>query len=256
MKKTMTMKNLVLVIFTLLLTSVGMAQVDRTKAPAPGPAPKIQLGNYETFTLENGLQVFLVENHKMPRVSWQLYVNRGVVSEGDHAGLQSLMGSALMTGTTTKSKSQIDEQVDFIGARVSTSSYGGFASSLSKHKETTLGLLSDVILNPTFPEEEMDKMKKQTLSGLMANASDPAAMSANVSAVVTFGKSHPYGEVETSESVESITTDMCKEFYTTYFKPNVSYLIIVGDITKKEALPLVKKNFDSWAKGDVPTSKF
>ena len=256
MKKTMTMKNLVLIMFSLLLTSVGFAQIDRTKAPAPGPAPKIQLGNYETFTLENGLQVFLVENHKTPKVSWQLYVNRGSVSEGDYAGLQSLMGSALMTGTTTRTKAQIDEQVDFIGARVSTSSYGGFASSLTKHKETTLGLLSDVILNPTFPEEELAKMKKQTLSGLMANASDPGAMSSNVSSVVTFGKSHPYGEIETKESVEGITADMCKSFYATYFKPNVSYLIIVGDITKKEALPLIEKNLGSWVKGDVPTATF
>lgn len=256
MKKTMTMKNLVLIMFSLLLTSVGVAQIDRTKAPVPGPAPKIQLGDYETFTLANGLQVFLVENHKTPKVSWQLYVNRGVVSEGEHAGMQSLMGSALMTGTSTKTKAQIDEEVDFIGARVSTSSYGGFASSLAKHKETTLGLLSDVILNPTFPEEELAKMKKQTLSGLMANTSDPAAMSQNVSAVSTFGKSHPYGEVETGESVESITSEMCKSFYTTYFKPNVSYLIIVGDITKKEALPMVEKNFGSWVKGDVPTHTF
>ncbi len=256
MKKTMTMKNLVLIMFSLLLTTVGVAQIDRTKAPAPGPAPKIQLGDYETFTLANGLQVFLVENHKTPKVSWQLYVNRGVVSEGDFAGMQSLMGSALMTGTTTRTKTQIDEQVDFIGAHVSTSSYGGFASSLTKHKETTLSLLSDVILHPTFSEEELAKMKKQTLSGLMANASDPAAMSKNVSAVVTFGQSHPYGEVETGGSVEGITAEMCKSFYNTYFKPNVSYLIIVGDISKKEALPLVEKTFGSWTKGDVPTHKF
>mgnify|MGYP003633720608 CR=1 FL=1 len=247
------MKKLILFMFSLLMTTVTMAQIDRTKAPAAGPAPKIQLGDYETFTLANGLQVFLVENDKTPRVSWQLYINRGVVSEGENVGMQSLMGSLLMTGTSTKTKAEFDEASDFIGANISTSSFGAFASSLSKHKETTLALMSDVILHPSFPEEELNKLKKQTLSGLMANASDPGAMSQNVSAVMKYGKKHPYGEIETSESVETVTADMCKAFYNTYFKPNVSYLIIVGDISKKEAQPMVEKYFGSWAKGDVPT---
>jgi predicted Zn-dependent peptidase len=250
------MKKLIIFIFTLLITTVSMAQIDRSKAPVAGPAPKIQLGDYETFTLENGLQVFLVENHKTPRVSWQLFVNRGIVSENDHTGMHSLMGSLLMTGTSNKNKAQIDESIDFIGANMSTSSSGAYASSLSKHKETTLALMSDVVLHPTFPEDELNKFKKQTLSGLMANASDPAAMSENVSSVVSFGNDHPYGEVETEASVEAITSEMCQEFYTTYFKPNVSYLIIVGDISKKEAQPMVEKYFNEWAKGDIPTHSF
>ena len=236
-----------------MITSVTMAQIDRSKAPAAGPAPKIQLGDYESFKLDNGLQVFIVENHKTPRVSWQLFINRDNVIEGENAGMQSLMGSMLMTGTTTKSKSQIDEAMDFIGANLSTSSFGGYASSLTKHKETTLSLLSDVTLNPTFPDEELEKLKKQTISGLLSNASDPAAMSQNVSAVMKYGKTHPYGEVETEESVQTVSTGMCKSFYSTYFKPNISYLIIVGDISKKEALPMVEKYFGSWNKGDVPT---
>ncbi len=242
--------------FSLLLTSVTMAQIDRSKAPGAGPAPKIQLGEYETFTLANGLQVFLVENHKSPRVSWQLFVNRDMVSEGENIGLQSLMGSMLMTGTTTKTKTQIDESMDFIGASLTTTSKGAYASSLTKHKETTLSLMSDVILNPTFSEEELAKFKKQTISGLLSNASDPAAMSSNVRSVVTYGTAHPYGEVETEETVTTINTEMCKSFYSTYFKPNISYLIIVGDISKKEALPMVEKYFGSWVKGEVPTHAF
>jgi predicted Zn-dependent peptidase len=250
------MKKLILFMFSLLMTTVTMAQIDRSKAPAAGPAPKIQLGEYETFTLANGLQVFLVENHKTPRVSWQLFVNRDVVSEGENAGLQSLMGSMLMTGTTSKSKTQIDESMDFIGASLSTSARGAYASSLTKHKETTLALMSDVILNPTFADEELVKLKKQTISGLMANASDPAAMSSNVSNVVSYGKGHPYGEIETEETVTTINSEMCKNFYSTYFKPNISYLIIVGDISKKEAQPMVEKYFGSWVKGEVPSHSF
>jgi len=250
------MKKLILLSFTLLLATMSFAQIDRSKAPAAGPAPKIQLGNFETFTLANGLQVFVVENHKQPKVSFQLFVNRDAVTEGEHAGLQSIMGSLLMTGTTTKSKTQIDESMDFIGARLSTSSRGAYGSSLTKHKETVLSLMSDVVLNPTFPQEELDKITKQTVNGLLANASDPAAISSNVRSVLMYGKEFPYGEVETKESVESITTDMCKAFYNTYYKPNISYLIIVGDISKADAEPLVEKYFGSWTKGDVPSQTY
>lgn len=250
------MKNLFIAIFAVVFTTGLTAQIDRSKAPAAGPAQKIQLGDYESFTLENGLQVFLVENHKMPKVSWQLFVNRDEVSNPENAGMQSLMGQMLMTGTTSKSKAQIDESIDFIGASLSTSSSGAFASSLTKHSETVLALMSDVIMNPTFPEEELDKLKKQTLSGLMANASDPSAISSNVSSVLKYGKDHPYGQIETTETVETVTAEMCKTFYNTYFKPNISYLIVVGDIDKKTAETMINKNFGGWAKGDVPSHTY
>ncbi len=246
------MKKIILLSFTLLFATMSVAQIDRSKAPAAGPAPKIQLGEYESFTLDNGLQVFLVENHKTAKVSYQLFVNHDVVAEVENAGMQSMMGSLLMTGTTSKNKSEIDETVDFIGASLNTSSTGAYASAISKHKETILSLMSDVILNPTFPQEELEKFKKQTINGLLANASDPGAISSNVSSVLKYGKQFPYGEVETKETVESITIDMCKEFYTSYFKPNISYLIIVGDISKSEAQPLVEKYFGSWVKGEAP----
>jgi predicted Zn-dependent peptidase len=252
----MKMKNLFIAIFAVVFTTGLTAQIDRTKAPAAGPAQKIQLGDYETFTLANGMQVFLVENHKVPKVSWQLYINRDEVSNPENAGMQDLMGQLLMTGTTSKTKAQLDESIDFIGASLSTSSYGAYASSLTKHAETTLALMSDVIMNPTFPQEELDKLKTQTLSGLAANASDPGAISSNVSSILKYGKDHPYGQIETTETVETVNAEMCKAFYNTYFKPNISYMIVVGDIDKKTAEAMLTKNFGSWSKGDVPTHTY
>ena len=246
------MKKLFLIYLLLPLTfSVVAQKVDRTQAPEAGPAPSIKLGDYESFTLDNGLKVFVIENHKLPVVSWQVFVNNDPVFEKNKTGYIEMTGSLLKTGTTSKDKAQIDKEIDFIGARLSTSSRGVFASSLSKYNTNLLTILSDVLLNPTFPEEEFEKLKKQTISGLEANKSDPSAISRNVADVLRYGKDFPYGELTTKESIENISVSDCKNYYNTYFKPGISYLIIVGDITMADAEPLVKKYLGSWKNGDV-----
>lgn len=99
-------------------------KIDRSKAPAPGAAPKIQIGNYEAFMLDNGLKVIVVENHKLPKISFQLSLDIDPVRQGNAAGLLSATGELLATGTTTRTKEQIDEETDFIGANFSTNSEG------------------------------------------------------------------------------------------------------------------------------------
>ena len=236
-----------------LFTVPAMAQVDRSKAPEAGPAPEIKLGEYASFTLDNGLKVFVIENHKLPRVSYQLLVDYDPIIEGDKAGYVQLAGSLLRNGTTNRTKGEIDEAVDFIGGSLSTSSNGIYASSLTKHQDKLLELASDVLLNPVFPEDELEKARKQTLSSLAQNKNDANAMAGTSSYALRYGHSHPYGEPTTEETVAALNVDDCKNFYNTYFRPNVSYLVIVGDINKEEAEPIVKKYFGAWEKADVPT---
>lgn len=224
----------------------------RASAPAAAPAPEIDLGEYQTKTLENGLKVIVVENHKLPRVSFQLFVDRDQIKEGEKAGYVSIAGGLLATGTESKSKAEIDEAVDFIGANLSTSSRGAFASALSQHKQTIMELMADVILNPSFPEEEFEKAKKQTLSGLTASKNNPNAIASNIRSLVNFGADHPYGEFTTETSVENISLEDCRTYYQTYFKPNISYLVVVGDIEANEAYDLAEQYFGSWEKSEVP----
>jgi len=127
-------------------------------------------------------------------------------------------------------------RVDFIGASLSASATGIYASSLTKHTDKLLELMSDVLLNPAFKQEELDKIKKQSISGLKAAKEEPSAIAGNVRKVLLYGKDHPYGELETEETVESITVDMCKNYYNTYFHPNIAYLAIVGDIEADDAV--------------------
>ncbi|WP_040497197.1 insulinase family protein [Fulvivirga imtechensis] len=244
--------NKIYIIITLFLISLGTsAQVDRSKAPEPGPAPKIQIGEYQSFQLKNGLKVFVVENHKMPRVAFSLILDNEPIIEGDKAGYVSFAGQLLRNGTTNRTKAQLDEEIDFIGASLSTSSGSIYASSLTKHKEKLLELMTDVLFNPAFPEDELEKIRKQTVSGLAASKDDPNAIARNVRNVLVYGKEHPYGELTTEETVENVKLEDVRAYYNKYFKPNVAYLAVVGDINLKEARKLVEKHFSKWKKGEI-----
>ena len=232
------------------------AQVDRTKAPAAGPAPKIQIGDYNSFTLKNGLKVLVVENHKLPKVEFALSLLIDPIVEGDKVGYTSFAGDLMDRGTSKRTAYQIAEEIDFIGARLGAGASGVEAGGLSRYKEQILELMADVTLNPIFPQDEFDKIVKQTLSGLEANKTDPKATSRNVRNKVLYGENHPYGEVLTEETVKNVTVEDCKKYHTTYYKPNVALMAIVGDITTKEAKKLVKKYFGEWEKGIVPTHAY
>lgn len=228
----------------------------RKGAPAPGSAPKINIGKSETFKLDNGLTVIVVENHKLPTVSYQIFVDSDPIQEKEAAGYIEMMGTLLSKGTKTRTKAQIDESVDFIGASLSSNSNGLNGSCLSKHSDKLLDIMSDVLLNPTFPQEELDKAKRQAESNLASNKDDANAIAGNVSTVLRYGKDHPYGEIMTEESLAKINLDQIKGHYNTFFKPNISYFVVVGDVTKAQAEKFAKQYFGKWQKGDVPKYKY
>ena len=228
----------------------------RSSAPSAGPARTIELGEYSSFDLANGLKVVVVENHKLPRVSFQLSLNHDPIVEGDQAGYVTIAGDLLSKGTTTRTKAQIDEEIDFIGARLNTSGGGAFGSSLKKHQGKLLEVLTDVLFNPIFPESEFDKIKTQTLSGLSTAKTDPSTIASNVATMVNYPKGHPYGEVSTEKTVNQITIGKVKEYYNTYFKPNNAFLIVVGDTNLDEVKTITNKYFSNWKKGTVPSPKY
>jgi predicted Zn-dependent peptidase len=230
--------------------------LDRSIRPQAGPAPVIKIGDYQSFELPNGLKVFVVENHKIPRLSYSLVLDNDPVFEGDMAGYTDFAGQLMRTGTATRNKDQIDEQVDILGASLNTSANGMSANCLTRHNESLLAIMSDLLLNSTFKAEEMEKIRTQTLSALEADKNDPKAISDRVNSVLVYGVNHPYGLSASEESVKKITLEKCNEYYKTFFKPNIAYLAIVGDITLDQAKPLVEKYLGGWQRGDVPNAKY
>lgn len=250
------MKRNYFLLFLFLVAAPLFAQLDRSKLPAAGPAPEINIGNYESFEMPNGLKVFVVENHKLPRVTFSLILDRDPILEGANAGYVSAAGELLRTGTKTRTKDKLDEEIDFLGASLNTTATGINASGLTKNREKLFAIMSDIILNSDFKQEELDKIIKQTLSELATTKDDPNAIAGRVQSVLVYGKDHPYGEPETDNTVKSISLEMCKNYYNTYFKPNIAYLAIVGDINKAQAKSLVEKYLGKWAKGEVPAHTY
>jgi len=250
------MKKHLILILCIFACVASFAQVDRSKRPKPAAAPEIQLGNIESYELPNGLKIFVVENRKIPKVSVSMRFDIDPITEGKYAGSVELAGQLLSTGTVNRTKDQIDEEVDFIGASLNASANSVYASSLSQHKDKLFDLLSDVVVNAKFNEAEFQKLKTQAMSGLAMAKENPDQIADKVGNAILFGKDHPYGEFQTEQTIENVTLDQCKMYYDKYIKPNNTYMAIVGDINLPHAKDLVEKYFASWKQGDVPVHSY
>lgn len=249
------MKKLYTLLFVLFAGSLT-AQIDRTQMPKPGPAPEINLKTPQRFELKNGLKVLVVENHKLPRVSVQLRIDNPPILEGDKAGVSSLAGSLMGKGSTSISKDDFNEEVDFLGASINFGSQSAFASSLSKYFPRILEMMADASINPNFTQEEFDKEKNKLITGLKTEEKDVKAIARRVQGALAYGQNHPYGEFTTEATVNNVTLGDAMQFYSNYFVPANAYLVIIGDVKLDETKELVETYFTPWTKAVPPSFEF
>jgi len=247
---------MVLVGCALLLAQYAGAQLDRSKMPPPGPPPSVSFPDYDLVTTPNGMRVIVVRNTELPTVAIRLLIDRKPIFEGEVAGVVEVMGEVMKCGTAGRSKDQIDEQIDQIGGSLGVGGTGLFASGLSRHTEKLLELLADITLHPTFPQSELERVVMQTQSGLKARKSEPDAIVDVVRRKALYGDAHPYGEIQTEETVSKITREKCIALYKAYFKPNRAILAVVGDVEKGAVVRLVRKYFGEWKKGTLPVTTY
>src|SRR5699024_5527338 len=188
--------------------------------------------------------------------SVSLMLKKKPIMENDKVGYVGISGSMMRRGTKSKTKAELDEDIDFLGGSISTNSGGAHASSLTKNFDKIFSLYSEIICQPAFRDSELVKVKKRVLSALKSNKDDPGSILNNVSDVVTYGDNHPYGEVRTPETIKNITIQDVKKYYHTFWKPNIAYIAFVGDITVDHAKELVNKDLGEWQEGDVPTPTY
>ncbi len=248
------MKIKIVAIISLVFMSITTmyGQVDRSKQPTPGPAPKINIGKPQSFTLSNGLKVMVVENHKLPRVSISLNLDHPPAAEGDKAGVSELTGAMLGKGSKTITKDAFNEEIDYMGARLSLSSSGGFASGLSRYFDRLVQLMADAAIYPKFTQEEFDKEKEKVLEGIKAEEKDVKAAASRVKYLLAYGKNHPYGEFISKKTVQSVTLADVVQFYNNYFVPDNAYLVITGNINFDAVKHTVTQYFSNWRKGLAP----
>ena len=248
------MKRRIILLITALIISINVnAQLDRSIQPKGGPTPKIKLEKPQEFKLKNGVKVLVVENHKLPRVAYSLSIDNRPIIEGDKAGVTSLLGSILGNGTTTISKDEFNEEIDFLGASLNIGFSGGFASTLTRNNERVIELMADAVINPLLSEEEFNKEKDKLIEALKADKKSLDAIASRVGSALSYGKNHAYGEFITEKTLNNITFEDVLEYHEKYFKPNNSYLVVIGDVNYKEIKSLISEKFGAWKKGKSHT---
>lgn len=208
--------------------------------------------------LDNGLKVVVVQNDEQPVVSMRLLIKSGTAMDPrGKAGLANLTADLLRKGTMTRDATKVSQEIDFVGgslgANAREDAMNVTCEVLTKHLEVGMDLLADVVLNPTFPADEVERLRKQTIAGLMSQKDDPGTVAEVQFGQYLFGE-HPYGQPGsgTIESVGEITRDDIVNFWKTYFLPNNSVLYIAGAVTAAEVLPKIEAKFAGWAKGELP----
>ncbi len=230
--------------------------VDRSKMPPLGADRAFNAPAVQSVKLDNGMEVFVVERADLPKVAVALVTRAGAVNDpAGKDGLADLTVAMMKRGTKSRKALEIEDALGDLGTGISGS--GGRENSTAsfevlKHNlAPALAVFADIVRNPTFPEDEIDREKKQRLDALSQQAQDANAIAERVSQMLAFGYDHPYGRPAGGlpSTVQKITRDDFAQFHNAYWKPASSALIFAGDITLAEATALAKERFGSWAGG-------
>ena len=241
---------------TIIFANSLSAQLDRSIVPESGPTPEIFFGKPQTFMLDNGLTVMVVENNKLPRASASLSFDNPLIFEGEIAGVSSILAEMIGNGTQSISKEDFIEEVDFMGASLNITGSGAFAGSLKRYFPRVLELMSLAVLEPLFTQEEFDNQKNLIKESLKTSEKDVSTAANRVQNFITYGANHPNGEFISQASLDKASFNDAIDFYNNFSSPNNAYLVILGDIEFENIKLMVTDLFSSWESKEVVTSSF
>jgi zinc protease len=227
--------------------------------PPPLPPRPLKLPQPVTYKLSNGLTVLLMEDHRVPFVTVELGIKCGDAQDPkDIAGLASVTADMLTEGTDKYSSKQIASTVDSMGGALHGSADADFTlvtgSVLSKNQAQLLDMLADVVEHPSFPEDELKLEKANLLQELQMKRSNANFLAEERFSKVIFGD-HPYAVVSaTPQSVEKFDRDLLSQFHKTYYLPNASTLVVVGDFDTAKLKTVIEQKFGDWKSGSLPAA--
>jgi zinc protease len=239
----------------------GQTTLDRKIVPALGDAPAVAFPTVQRTTLKNGLKVVLLERHATPIVNVALAVDAGYAADDPaKAGLAALALNLLDDGTSTRDGFKIVDELDALGARLSTRSSLDLSfvklQALPASLTPSLQLMADVVLNPTFPADLVTLEKRRQMSNIGQEKADPRTVALRILPRLLYGTSHAYANPFTGSgdesTVDSITREDLLRWHRTWFQPNASTLIVTGDVTMAQLEPALAKAFGGWARGEAP----
>ncbi len=250
--------------FLFLLAGITPLPAQAPSWPASGPprplaARQVNFPPYEVRTLANGLQVVVVLHHEQPAISMRLIVRAGALhAPVGKGGVATLAAALLDQGTTTRSAQEIADQIDYIGGTLDTGADAdlSFVNTIVMKDSFQFGmdLLADVVRNPAFTVEEIERQKQQALSTLQVSNEDPAYVAGVVFDRLVYGF-HPYGlpNSGTPETLASVSRDDLRRYHQQFFVPNNTILAVVGDVTADEAFAAVERVFGDWRRAELPS---
>ncbi|WP_223266628.1 M16 family metallopeptidase [Luteibaculum oceani] len=217
---------------------------DRSVKPEPGPAPFVQVPEFWTVEMDNGIKGIGTETDEVPTVSIQITLPAGHRNETiAKAGISSLMAGMMNEGTKNFSAEQMSEELEKLGSRVSVSSGAENItvniSTLTKNLDKTLELAKEVILMPAFKEEDFARLKKQALEAIANRENQASQLASDAYARLSYGENHikAVPSAGTKASVSAMTLEDVKAYYNRYFSPKGAKLVVVGNLSKDEILP-------------------
>ncbi len=233
----------------------------RKFAPEPLAPVSFDIPQPHQAVLDNGLRVIVFEAERLPLVSFRMAFNLGDINDPANAtGMTSAMTSMLTEGTENYSSRQLAEKIERLGAGISASSSDDFttlsASSLSLYRSEILGLMAEVVLRPTFPEEELDLYRRNTVEHLKFQRSQPGFLAGEQSARLIYGK-HPYSTVSPNAGdIEQLDRDKLIAHHAAALVPNNAMFIVVGDVKRDELMAELNEHFGEWQEGSIAANDF
>ncbi len=242
----------------LCATTSLFAQVpDRSTPPPLDEPPRLILPPVQAHVLSNGARVLLMEKHQVPVVQINVNVSAGgAYDPPDRIGLASIMADMMDEGAGTRGALELADAIDFLGARIGV---GADMHTITASLFTVVGkldaalpLLADIVLRPTFPDEELERKRVSRLTSLLQAHDEPSTVASVLFAKALFGD-HPYGNprVSTEASLRAITVADLRAFHGKYVKANNATIVVVGDVTPDDILPRLERAFGAWDAGDI-----
>lgn len=245
--------------------TVEVSTVDRSKLPELGTPKNSKFPELQREKLSNGLNIVLAKRTGVPTVVMNLMFDAGYKTDFlASPGTASLAMNLLDEGTKEMTSLEINEQLQLLGASLSTFSNQDnssiYLNTLKPSLDASLDLFADVVLNPSFPEKEFDRLKAEQINGIKREKSQPFSMALRVMNKYMYGEGHPYSNPYTGtgyeQTVEKLSRQDVVGFYNTWIKPNNATLIVTGDVEMKDLKSKLEKKLGRWKKADVPSISF
>ena len=229
--------------------------LDRTKVPPPGKNPQLIVPTWTKAQLANGATLLVSERHNLPLVSFLITFLGGSnqFEPANRRGVAAMTSTMLLEGTTTKTGDEISNALQLLGTGIGAGVGGEDGDirfvSTAKNFEPTLAILADVMLNPIFPADALERLRGRTLVSLTQAKDQPTIVGGQVFSKVLYGDNHPYGQRATETSIKAITRDDVVAFQKAYYQPGRAIITVVGDVTPMKVKSALEKSFSAWAKG-------